>query len=123
MFWLVCALLVGLFWSLAALRHTLLQSNGFDLGIYDQVAWQMSQGLEPRSTLIKLHHMGNHGAWVFYAITPLYWLAPSVHWLFLTQAVGLILTAWAATCHRGQAVRIKPKAWVRNSQWTDGASQ
>ena len=94
MFWLVCALLVGLFWSLAALRHTLLQSNGFDLGIYDQVAWQMSQGLEPRSTLIKLHHMGNHGAWVFYAITPLYWLAPSVHWLFLTQAVGLILTAW-----------------------------
>ena len=83
-FWLISTLLVGTCWGLAALRHTLLQSNGFDLGIYDQVAWQMSQGLEPRSTLLDLHHMGNHGAWMFYAIAPLYWLAPSVHWLFFT---------------------------------------
>lgn len=89
LFWLISALLVGLFWSLAALRHTLLQSNGFDLGIYDQVAWQMSQGLEPRSTLFGLHHMGNYGAWVFYTIGSLCRLVPTVHWLFFTQALGL----------------------------------
>ena len=80
--WLISALLVGLFWSLAALRHTLLQSNGFDLDIYDQVAWQMSQGLEPRSTLFGLHHMGDYGAWVFYTIGSLCRLVPTVHWLF-----------------------------------------
>ena len=93
-FWLASALLVGLFWALAALKHYLLYSSGWDLGIFDQVAWKMSQGLEPRSTLTGLHHMGDHGAWAFYAIAPLYWLVPSVQWLFFTQALALILTAW-----------------------------
>ena len=92
-FWRLSALLVALFWSLAALRHHLLQSTG-DLAIFDQVAWAMSRGLEPHSTISGMHHMGDHGAWLFYAIAPLYWLTPSVHWLFLTQALALILTAW-----------------------------
>ena len=117
LFWLISALLVGLFWALAALRHNLLQSNGFDLGIYDQVAWQMSQGLEPRSTIIGLHHMGNHGAWMFYAIAPLYWLLPSVHWLFLTQALGLILTAWPLW-HLGAQASLEPRErWLICGLW------
>ena len=117
LFWLISTLLVGLFWFLAALRHVLLQSNGFDLGIFDQVAWQMSQGLEPRSTLIGLHHMGDHGAWMFYAIAPLYRLAPSVHWLFLTQALGLILTAWPLW-HLGAQASLKPRErWLVCGLW------
>ena len=117
LFWLISPLLVGLFWGLAALRHTLLQSNGFDLGIYDQVAWQMSQGLEPRSTLIGLHHMGNHGAWMFYAIAPLYRLVPSVQWLFLTQALGLILTAWPLW-HLGRQAGLRPRQqWLICGLW------
>ena len=116
-FWLISALLVGLFWGLATLKHYFLQSTGFDLGIYDQVAWQMSQGLEPRSTLIDRHHMGNHGAWMFYAIAPLYWLAPSVHWLFFTQALGLILTAWPLW-HLGAQAGLKVKArWLICGLW------
>ncbi len=117
MFWLVSALLVGLFYCLQGLRHALLHSAGWDLGIYDQVAWQMSQGLEPRSTLLGLHHMGNHGAWMFYAIAPLYWLAPSVHWLFLTQALGLILTAWPLW-HLGVQAGLKPRErWLICGLW------
>ena len=38
MFWLISTLLVGLFWTLQALRYALLHSAGWDLGIYDQVA-------------------------------------------------------------------------------------
>ncbi len=117
MFWLISALLVGLFWCLAALKHALLQSTGFDLGIYDQVAWQMSQGLEPRSTLLGLHHMGNHGAWMFYAIAPLYRLVPSVHWLFFTQALGLILTAWPLW-HLGVQAGLRPRErWLVCGLW------
>ena len=117
LFWLVSALLVGLFWGLAALRHTLLQSTGWDLGIFDQVAWQMSQGLEPRSTLIGLHHMGDHGAWMFYAVAPLYRLAPSVQWLFLTQALGLILTAWPLW-HLGRQAGLRPRQqWLICGLW------
>ncbi|MYG64436.1 MAG: DUF2079 domain-containing protein [Synechococcus sp. SB0669_bin_7] len=116
-FWLISALLVGLFWGLQALRHTLLHSAGGDLGIYDQVAWQMSQGLEPRSTLLGLHHMGNHGAWMFYAIAPLYRLAPSVQWLFFTQALGLILTAWPLW-HLGAQAGLKPREqWLICGLW------
>ncbi|KKZ14129.1 MAG: hypothetical protein TH68_05670 [Candidatus Synechococcus spongiarum 142] len=116
-FWLISALLVGLFYGLHALRHILLHSAGGDLGIYDQVAWQMSQGLEPRSTLLDLHHMGNHGAWMFYAIAPLYWLAPSVHWLFFTQALGLILTAWPLW-HLGAQAGLKPRErWLICGLW------
>ncbi|MCY3536976.1 MAG: DUF2079 domain-containing protein, partial [Cyanobacteria bacterium MAG IRC3_bin_20] len=117
LFWLISALLVGLFWSLAAFKHHLLHSTGWDLGIYDQVAWQMSQGLEPRSTLLGLHHMGNHGAWMFYAIAPLYRLAPSVHWLFLTQALGLILTAWPLW-HLGVQANLKLRErWLICGLW------
>ena len=110
-------LLIGLFWSLAALKHHLLYSSGWDLGIYDQVAWQMSQGLEPRSTLLDLHHMGNHGAWMFYAIAPLYWLAPSVQWLFFTQALGLIITAWPLW-HLGRQAGLRPRQqWLTCGLW------
>ena len=112
LFWVISALLVGLFYGLAALRHTLLNSGGLDLGIFDQVAWQMSQGLEPRSTLTGLHHMADHAAWVFYAIAPLYWLKPSVHWLFLTQSLGLILTAWPLW-HLAVQAGLKPR-----ERWT-----
>ena len=117
MFWLFSALLVGLFYGLQALRHALLHSAGGDLGIYDQVAWQMSQGLEPRSTLLGLHHMGNHGAWMFYAIAPLYRLAPSVHWLFFTQALGLILTAWPLWYLGVQAGLKQRERWLICGLW------
>ena len=117
MLWLISVLLIALFWGLAALKHHLLHSTGWDLGIYDQVAWQMSQGLEPRSTLVDLHHMGNHGAWMFYAIAPLYRLAPSVQWLFFTQALGLVITAWPLW-HLGRQAGLRPRQqWLVCGLW------
>ena len=38
------------FWGLAALRHALLQSNSFDLGLFDQWVWLISRGLAPVSS-------------------------------------------------------------------------
>ena len=109
-------MLVALFWALAALKHYLLRSTG-DLAIFDQVAWAMSRGLEPRSTLTGMHHMGDHAAWLFYAIAPLYWLTPSVHWLFLTQALALILTAWPLW-HLGVQAGLTPRLrWLVCGLW------
>ena len=116
-FWLISALLVGVFWGLAALKHHLLLSTAGDLGIFDQVAWKMSQGLEPHSTLTGMHHMGDHRAWVFYAIAPLYWLAPSVHWLFFTQALALILTAWPLWYLGAQAGLKTRHRWLICGLW------
>ena len=101
---------------MAALKHYLLRSTGWDLGIFDQVAWQISQGLEPR-TLGGWHFMADHGAWMFYGIAPLYWLAPSVQWLFLTQALGLILTAWPLWHLAAQAGLQPRERWLVCGLW------
>ena len=88
------SLVIGLIlWACSAFRHYAYQSTAFDLGIYDQVAWLISRGLEAKSTILDLHHIGNHGAYIFYLAGFLYWLIPSVNWLLATQAFSLSFTA------------------------------
>ena len=88
------SLVIGfLLWGCSAFRHYAYQSTAFDLGIYDQVAWLISRGLEAKSTLLDLHHIGNHGAYLFYFAGFLYWMLPSVNWLLATQAFSLSFTA------------------------------
>ena len=73
----------------SSMRHALLQSGAFDLGIYDQVAYLMSRGLSPVSSFLGFHHMGNHAAYSFYLVGVLYRIWTNVHWLFLIQAIAL----------------------------------
>jgi uncharacterized membrane protein len=104
-------------WALAALRHGLLRSNAFDLGIYDQVAWQAAQGLETRSTLLGLSHMGNHGAWAFLSMGLLYRIHPSVQWLLMLQSLSLAVTAiplWRLAALRGLPQRL---CWFVAAAW------
>lgn len=74
-------------------RHLLLQSTAFDLGIYDQVAYLLSRGMEPISSYLGFHHMGNHTAYSFYLLAIPYFIFPSVYWLFAVQAICLALGA------------------------------
>jgi uncharacterized membrane protein len=90
--WIVGTALLLLLCS--SVRHLLFKSTGFDLGIYDQVVYLMSQGLPEISTFLGFHHMGNHTAYSVYLLAPLYRLYPSVYWLLLVQAVCLALGAW-----------------------------
>ena len=82
------------FWGLAALRHALLQSNSFDLGLFDQWVWLVSRGLAPVSSQsADLHLLTDHGAWLVYGLAPLYALLPSLQWLLALQAFSLAFTA------------------------------
>lgn len=83
-----------IFFALSSLRHSLFQSTGFDLGIYDQVVYLMSQGKAPISSFLGYHHLGNHAAWAVYPLGLLYKIYPDVRWLFLVQAISLALGAW-----------------------------
>ncbi|ABI45706.1 DUF2079 domain-containing protein [Synechococcus sp. CC9311] len=115
---LLASMVVGLVWWLSsALRHLWLQSNGFDLGIYDQVAWQISRGLEPRSSMLGLHHMGNHGAWAFYLIGAAYYLWPSIQWLLASQAFSLALTALPLAALWRQALLPERLSWLPCLLW------
>lgn len=85
--WVGGATLLLFFCSSA--RHLLFQSTAYDLGIYDQVIYLISRGLPAISSYLGFHHMGNHAAYSVYPLALLYWIHPSVYWLFGVQAICL----------------------------------
>jgi uncharacterized membrane protein len=74
----------------SSLRHALFQSS-FDLAIFDNAVYLISQGKEPWVTFRGLHILGDHAAWILYPIALLYKIYPDIHWLFLLQALSLSL--------------------------------
>jgi uncharacterized membrane protein len=73
----------------SSLRHALIQSNGWDLGLFDQAVYLISQGLPPISSFLGFHIVGDHAAFVFYPLALLYKIYPDVHWLLAVQALAL----------------------------------
>lgn len=75
----------------SSLRHALFQSTAFDLAAFDQWVYLTSQGLPPISSLFGFHILGDHAAFILYAIALLYKIYPDVHWLFAVQAIALAI--------------------------------
>lgn len=97
----------------SVLRHELFQSNAYDLGIFDQAIYLMSQAQSPISSFLDFHILGDHAAWIFYLLALFYKIYPSVYWLFAVQAVALALAAlptWHLARHAdltaGQAIAV-----------------
>ena len=62
-----CSAVLGLLgWGCSALRHHLLQSNAYDLGLFDQWAWLIGRGLEPVSSMEHVHVLADLVAWLLY---------------------------------------------------------
>jgi uncharacterized membrane protein len=83
-----------IFFVCSSIRHGLFQSGAFDLGIFDQVVYLISQGQPPISSILGFHLLGDHAAWSVYPLALLYKIYPNVHWLLAVQAVALALGAW-----------------------------
>jgi len=115
--WVCGGLALG-FWGLAALRHALLQSNSFDLGLFDQWVWLVSRGLAPVSSQsADLHLLTDHGAWLVYGLAPLYALLPSLQWLLALQAASVAFTAvplWILAREAGLPPRLR---WTVCGLW------
>ncbi|MBD2774909.1 DUF2079 domain-containing protein [Iningainema sp. BLCCT55] len=77
----------------SSLRHLLFQSTAWDLGIFDQAIYLISQGEKPISSFLGFHILGDHAALIFYPLAVLYKIYPSVYWLFALQAAALALGA------------------------------
>lgn len=86
--WMIGINTVILF-ACSSLRHLLFQSTAWDLGIFDQAVYLISQGQKPISSFIGFHILGDHAALVFYPLAILYRIYPSVYWLLAVQAVAL----------------------------------
>jgi len=104
-------------WGLAASRHWLLQSNAYDLGLFDQWAWLLGNGLPPVSSMEDVHVLADHGAWMFYGSGLLYWFQPSIHWLLASQALALSLTAIPVWMLADQAGLSRRLCWFSCLLW------
>jgi uncharacterized membrane protein len=76
----------------SSIRHWLFQSN-FDLAIFDNVLYLISQGQSPISGVLGFHILGDHAAFIFYPLALFYKIQPNVHWLFAIQAIALAIGA------------------------------
>ena len=73
----------------SAVRHALFNSNGWDVGIFDQAIYLISIGKPPFSTFLDFHILGDHAAFIFYPLALLYKIYPDIHWLFAVQSLVL----------------------------------
>lgn len=81
----------------SSIRHNLFQSNDFDLGIFDNGIYLISQGKTPYITFRGLHILGDHAAFILYFLALFYIIYPSIYWLFIIQAIALsiaIIPIW-----------------------------
>ena len=66
---------------------------GFDLGIYDQATWLLSQGRAPFVTVRGLDLLGQQAAYIMVLVAPLYRLWADPRLLLLLQVLFLALPA------------------------------
>jgi uncharacterized membrane protein len=99
-----------IFFIASSTRHALFQSTAFDLAIFDQAIYLISQNQTPFSSLMSINILGDHAAFIFYPLALLYKIYPDVHWLFLVQAVSLAIGAWPSWSLARQAGLNEAKA-------------
>ena len=93
------ALYALVFGALSLIRHWSFHSTGLDLGVFDQVVWNTSQGRFMESTLsldrcAPHSFLGDHFSPILIALVPLYWIAPHPETLLVVQTAALALGAW-----------------------------
>jgi uncharacterized membrane protein len=91
---LAIALSVLILFLCSSIRHALFQSN-FDLAIFDNVLYLISQGKPPVSEVLGFHILGDHAAFIFYPLALFYKISTNIHWLFAIQAIALAIGAIA----------------------------
>ncbi|MEG4283428.1 DUF2079 domain-containing protein [Microcoleus sp. A006_D1] len=107
--WMVGAATLILFAASSA-RHALFHSTAYDLAIFDQAIYLISQNQTPFSSLMAINILGDHAAFIFYPLALLYKIYPDVHWLLFVQAFALALGAWPSWSLARQAGLNEPRA-------------
>jgi uncharacterized membrane protein len=95
----LAALYVIVYSTLSVLRHESYHSFGFDLGLFDQVFWNTTQGRPFESTMsqsLPVPHslLGDHFSPVFLLLMPFYFAFPHPESLLVLQTLALGLGAW-----------------------------
>lgn len=94
MTWIIFSIAFFFFSGSIWLRHSWFQTSSWDLGIFDQATYLISQGLIPNSSLLNFHILGDHGSLVLYPIGWLSKIFPSIKLLFILQGLALASTVF-----------------------------
>ena len=78
---------------LATIRHHLLHSNAYDLGIFEQYLWMASRGIFAPGTIHEMHIFADHGAFVLLPMSLLYLVWSSPLCLLAMQSFCIAFTA------------------------------
>ena len=105
-YFVCCSATLGLF---SSLRHAWFQSNAWDLGIFDQAIYLISQGQAPISTFLNFHILGDHAALALYPIGLIYRAIPSTYVLLTLQSIAI--TSCIFPLHRfANSKHLSPKS-------------
>ena len=64
----IAAIATVVLFFFSSLRHILFKSGAYDLGIFDQAVYLISQREVPISSLMGFHILGDHAAWILYLL-------------------------------------------------------
>ncbi|MGH7551371.1 MAG: DUF2079 domain-containing protein [Gemmatimonadota bacterium] len=68
-------------------------TSAYDLGLYVQGMWLLSQFQTPFVTLMGRHLFGDHTSFILLLLVPLYWVAPSADTLLTAQSAVIAMGA------------------------------
>jgi uncharacterized membrane protein len=95
----LAAIYAAVYITLSVLRHESYHSFGFDLGLFNQVFWNTTQGRVFESTMsqaLPVPHslLGDHFSPVLLFLMPFYFAYPHPETLLVIQTLALALGAW-----------------------------
>lgn len=76
---------------LSVAKHDAFRTHAYDLGIYDQVLWNTSQGRLFENSIMHFlpHFLGDHFSLGLLVLAPIYWVWPDPRALLILQAFAL----------------------------------
>jgi uncharacterized membrane protein len=88
--WSAAAVAAALLLCVSLARHRAFASHGFDLGIFTNAMWNLTQGNGYVSSVKGgMNLFADHQSPLFWALAPFFWLAPRPETLLVAQALGL----------------------------------
>src|SRR3989344_5550860 len=93
--WAAIIIYIVIFGAVTSLRHYNFQTQAWDLGIFDQIIWNISQGNGMSTTLeFVQNHFAVHMSPILFLLAPGYLVFPSPYFLLILQTIALALGAW-----------------------------
>lgn len=109
-----------IFLSVAFYRHDSFRSTGYDLAVFDQGTWMLSNGEAPVSSFLKKNLLADHASIVLLPLSLLHDIAPGALWLLAVQSLCLslcVIPLWQLCRMTGvpeSAARGVAIAWLLN---------